>query len=199
MAYKKLLSSLLAGLVAALFISGCDGCGSEEEVEPEPVEPPAVVEKEPEDPLEEARDDATDQAESAAVITIDAARATTAAMEALDVEPEKATARKPPKKQEPTGSIDTRELKRAFNRNNAAMQKCYERVLKKEPGLEGKISLQVKIKSNGELDWARAKGQSLNNATINECMERQARSIKFPKPSGGSVIVANPYTFTPDF
>ncbi len=192
-AFKRLL--LLALVVFAV---GCESCQEEKPVEPppKPPEPDLAVKEEPVDPLKEAKEDAEPKAEELAVLTGDTARAAAAEIEAA--------ANKPPKRnivkkvEKPTGQIDPKDLKKVFNRHLGAMKKCYERELKKNPGLEGKVVLTVVIKSDGKVGRANAKGKSLRNARVNDCIEREARGMKFPKPKGGSVIVNNPYTFTPD-
>jgi len=198
---KRLFRITALLVVSSLVVSGCDSCQSEPEkpkVEPKAV-PDVSVEEEPVDPLAEAKADADEKSVAAAVLLNDSARATASAMEALAKKPDTKPRIKKPRPEKATGKIeDTAALKRAFNKHNGAMRKCYERVLKMEPGLEGKVKLTVKIGSDGKVDWAKAKGRSLNHPKVNDCMEQQARTIKFPEPSGGAVIVANPYTFTPE-
>jgi len=156
--------------------------------------PDVSVEAEPVDPLKEAREDSVKLAEELAVATGDETRAFASALEAQLNKP-KPNIKRPLKM---TGKIDTKAVKRVFNMHVNAMKKCYERELKRNPGLEGKVKLQVVIKSDGKVGGASVKGVSLRNQKINSCMEREARGMKFPKPTGGAVTVANPYTFTPD-
>lgn len=186
-------------LVVMPLLGACDSCG-EQPTPPPKVEPNVApnVETPPEDPLKEAREATEKDAESFGVTTMDTAALVAAAIEAEANKPPETAPTK--RKEEPeTGKIDTRAVKRIFDQNNGAMRKCYERVLKANPGLEGKITLEVKIRSNGTVASATARGISLDNAAINDCMERQAMSMKFPEPQGGSVRVTNPYTFRPEF
>lgn len=187
-------------LLCAFGITGCDSCSPAEietpqtiaspEPEPEP-EPPA-------DPLKEAREAAEKDAESGAVAVTDLARIVAADVEALNNQPKRPVANRP--KTEPeTGQIDVREVKRIFGMSDIAMRKCYERQLKGNPGLEGKVNLEVLIQGDGTVGSAKARPGSLNNAAVFDCMERQAKTLKFPSPNGGSVRVNNPYTFSPDF
>ena len=191
-------SKLILIAIVALALSGCDSCQSEPET-PKVIEttPDVSVEDEPEDPLKEARENAEKSGEDIAIALNDSARNTAAAMEALANKPKPPT--KPRIREEAeTGKVDVAAVKRVFNQNNGAMRKCYERALKKSPGLEGKLTLEVKIKGDGSVAWAKARAKSLNNASVFDCMERQAKTMKFPKPKGGAVRVNNPYTFTPD-
>lgn len=200
MNYRKFRIRWLGVLLALVAsVSACDSCGPEQ-VPPPIVEPVAEAKVEvPEvDPLAEARGAADKDAEGVAVVLNDTATLVASSIEAEANKPQKVVSKKP-KSDPETGKIDTSAVKRIFDQNNIAMRKCYERVLKASPGLEGKVTLEVKIQSDGTVGSARARGVSLNNAAINDCMERQAKTMKFPQPKGGSVRVANPYTFRPDF
>lgn len=189
----------LAVLTAVLLgTTACDSCSPKET--PPPVEPPKVETKveEPVDPLKEAREAAEKEAESVGVVTNDTATLVASAIEAEANKPKAPTVSRP-KEEAETGAIDKVAVKRVFDANNVAMRKCYERVLKANPGIEGKVTLEVKIRGDGTVASASARGTSLNNSAINDCMERQAMSMKFPAPKGGAVRVANPYTFRPEF
>lgn len=190
---------------ALLFLSlfglhGCDSCSPAEIEEPQTIIPQPEPEPEPEpvDPLKEAREAAEKDAESGAVAVSDLARIVAADVEVLKNQPQRPVANRP--KTEPeTGQIDVREVKRVFGLSDIAMRKCYERQLKGNPGLEGKVALEVLIRSDGTVGATKARGISLNNSAVFDCMERQAKTLKFPSPSGGAVRVNNPYTFSPDF
>lgn len=187
--------------VCVASLAGCDACSPKEDPTPPPqiettVEP--KVEEPPVDPLKDAREAADKDAIGVAVVANDTATLVAAAIEADANKPKRPVATKP-KEEAETGAIDKAAVKRVFDQNNTAMRKCYERVLKASPGLEGKVTLEVKIRSDGTVASATARGNSLNNGSINDCMERQAMSMKFPKPNGGAVRVANPYTFRPEF
>lgn len=194
-------NSLLILLLSALFalgISGCDSCsGQEEPVTPQTTPPPEPEpEPEPEDPLKEAKEAAEKDGISVAVSISDSVRIVGADLEAMLNQPDKPIAKKP--KATDTGMLEKSDLRRVFNASNTAMRKCYERALKGNPGLSGKVQLQVRIARDGTVSYARAEG-SLGNGLVFECMERQAKTLKFPEPKGGTVLVNNPYTFTPDF
>jgi len=198
MGLKVSVQVRIMSVLALLFLSACDSC-SPEVVEPPP---PQTIqpepEPEPEDPLKEAREAAESEGEQTAVGVSDVARIVSADVEALKNQPKRPIAKKP--KSEPeTGKIDVREVKRIFGTSDVAMQKCYERSLKNNPGLEGRVSLEILIRSDGTVGTAKARPITLKNSSVFDCMERQAMTLKFPAPAGGSVRVNNPYTFTPAF
>lgn len=190
--------------VAALFAVaglGCDGCQDEPPEEPPTVEPDVGVEREdePEDPLEEARENAEELGVEYAVTVGDVSRNVAANIEANASKPSKPAVRKPRVAEAEGGTIEPSAVQKVFRTNDSAFKKCYERSLKKNPGLEGKVRLSILISGNGSVGSASVKGISMSDGLVNECMKRQALTMKFPEPTGGSVRVNKSYTFTPDF
>ena len=194
--------ALPIALVLMLCFAACDGCAGcgEEPVEPPiPAAPDVGVEKEdePVDPLAEAKKDADERAESVAIALGDVARAVAGEIEAAANAPKKAP--RQVRKEPETGKLAKAELNKVFNAHAGAMTKCYERVLKAEPGLAGKVRIELVIRSSGEVKSATARGLSLKNSVVESCMERQAETMKFPEPDGGAVRVAKTYSFSPEF
>ncbi len=194
---KCLVAATLAlGLVSA----ACDGC-KEKPAEPDvgvTTGPPEDTgPDEPVDPLAEAREKAESDAVSAAVHLSDITRAVGAEIEAQANKPK----RKPKpriKKDRENGKLAKKQLNRVFNSHASAMKKCYERALKKSPGLRGKVSLELRIRRDGSVRDARVRGSSLSNPAVHGCMTREAMGMKFPKPKGGAVRVAKTYAFAPE-
>jgi hypothetical protein len=191
-------------MAAAILVvgAGCEGCQEETPPEDPPkVEPDVGVEKEdePEDPLAEAKANAEELAIEEAVSRGDVARIVAAEMEALANAPKKPKVRKPRVAEAEGGTLPAAEVKKVFRMNDAAFKKCYERSLKGNPGLEGKVALTVVIGTDGTVRSASVRGVSLKDSKVNSCMERQARTMKFPKPKGGTVRVNKSFTFLPDF
>jgi TonB family protein len=189
-------------LLVAAAAAGCEGCQGEPPEEPPPaVEPDVGVEKEdePVDPLAEEKKNAEELAVEVAVSRGDVARNVAAEMEALANAPKKPKVRKPRVAEPETGKLAASAIKRVFSMNDSAFRKCYERSLKGNPGLEGKVKMSIVIASDGTVSSASVKPVSLKDAKVNDCMERQARTMRFPEPEGGSVRVNKPFTFTPDF
>ncbi len=195
-------STLLALIVGSTLLGfACDGCNPPPPEETPKVEPDVGVkaEDEPEDPLKEAKANAEEIGIEAGVSLGDVARNVAAEMEALANEPKKPKVRKPRVAEPETGKLAAAAIQKVFRLNDSAFKKCYERSLKKNPGLEGKVKLSIVIQSDGTVSSSQVSPVSLRDALVNDCMERQAKTMKFPKPEGGSVRVNKSYTFTPDF
>lgn len=198
-----LLGILVASLFASAACEGCVGCG---EPPPTPDSGVAVpvdtgspaVDMAPDDGnLEEATKKAEDDAVSVAVHLGDIGRAVGAEIEAQGASRPKA--RPNIKSNEPeTGQLAKEKLNKVFNIHSGAMKTCYERALKKSPGLQGKVRLEILIASTGSVRSAKVRGLSLSNSAIENCMERQATTMKFPEPDGGAVRVNKIYSFFPE-
>ena len=189
--------------VGASACEGCAGCGEPVESAPDtsaptPSEPDAAPVADEGPNLAVATELAEAEAEKISVLTGDSARAVAGAIEAT-----KTKAPKPPKpriKDEPeTGKLAKAALNKVFNLHADAMKSCYERSLKRTPGLAGKVRLTISIRSNGSVQRADARGLSLRDANVQKCMERQALTMKFEEPEGGAVRVNKTYSFAPDF
>jgi len=193
---KSATTILLACFFLAAPTLGCDGCKEHKPKKiPEKVEKPVDAGKpDTGDPLKMARMEAEQTAELAAVRRSDRAAAVVAEVEAAAKDKKRPHVRH---HSAPTGKIDKHVVAKVFHRHDAMMRKCYERSLKKNPQLEGKVKLDVLIRRDGSVGRAHARGISLKEDTVHDCMEREARSMKFPKPKGGSVRVAKAYSFFP--
>lgn len=190
-------------LVFALACGGCEQCG-------EPPAPDVAVQvpkapdvggakEEPVDNTAVATELAEAEAEKISVRVGDAARAVAGEIEAAQAakKPKNPT---PKIKDEPeTGKLQKAELNKVFNIHAEAMKSCYERSLKKSPGLSGKVRLELLVRSSGDVKSANARGVSLQDSAVQSCMERQAMTMKFPEPEGGALRVNKTYSFTPDF
>ncbi len=198
------LRPLICVTTLALLASACDGCSDKPKPETKPdmpkeVEAPDVApDLPPEDPLKEAREAAEKEAPLLAVTIGDTARLVASQIEAAQKTPTKSTKTRI-KTSEPAekGSIDPSAANKIFRRFDGAMKKCYERALKKRPGLEGKVKLLVIVKEDGTVKRAKASGISLKDSSVNNCMEALTPRMKFPKPKGGAARISKTYAFSP--
>ncbi len=81
---------------------------------------------------------------------------------------------------------------------------CYDKGLKKNPKLEGKLTASFRIVGNknvgGIIDWVdTSKGTTLDDKDVVECLEQSLYSVSFQAPpNDGVVTVTYPLTFSPD-
>ena len=95
-----------------------------------------------------------------------------------------------------SGNIDAAAARRALSQYNLQFRNCYERRLKVNNTLEGRVSLQMRVGRNGAVSGVRT-GGSLRDAQVLSCVRNIAQRISFPHPSGGCAVVSAPFNFTP--
>ncbi|HJL42359.1 MAG TPA: AgmX/PglI C-terminal domain-containing protein [Myxococcales bacterium LLY-WYZ-16_1] len=94
------------------------------------------------------------------------------------------------------GELSQAKIQRVMKRNMRAIRSCYERALKRDPDLKGKLILDFEILENGRTSGVMF-GGSLRSKAVHSCIERRARRWRFPRPRGGSVFVSIPIVLTP--
>jgi TonB family protein len=73
---------------------------------------------------------------------------------------------------------------------------CYEKELQADPNLAGKAAVYFTIAPNGAVADASLKETSLGNNKVESCLTQVMRSLKFPAPKGGGVVVVTyPFIF----
>jgi hypothetical protein len=195
----------LAALVSFAACSGCEACGGEPSAPDvgatNSAAPDTGAEAEPDaaEDLTEAREAAVGTGLSTGVHVSDIARAVGGEIEAQGAAPPKVRPNLKNKAEPETGQLAKAKLNKVFNVHAGAMKKCYERSLKKSPGLQGKVRLEIVISSRGKVTSANVRGMSLRDRSIEGCMERQALTMQFPEPDGGAVRVNKTYSFFPEF
>lgn len=203
MKHISALRPLLCVATLALFISACDGC-SEKKPDPPKVDMAAEVTPDvapdlpEEDPLKEAREMAEAEAQLLAVTIGDTARLVASQIEAAN-KPTTTVTKTRIKTTETAekGTIDPAEANKIFRRFDGAMRKCYERALKKRPGLQGKVQLLVVVNASGTVTRSKASGLSMQDSSVNNCMEALTPRMKFPEPKGGAARLSKTYSFSP--
>ncbi len=201
------LRSIVCVCAIAFAATACDGCSEKKAEKAQdlgaPKEQDQGVAKEQdlgpkEDPLKEAKESAEKEGQLLAVTLGDTARLAASQIEAAQKKPTSTTTKTRIKTgDEAKGSIAAADANRVFRRFDGAMRKCYERALKKRPGLEGKVKLLVVVNTDGTVKSARASGISLKDSGVNNCMEALTPRMKFPKPKGGIAKIQKVYSFSP--
>lgn len=94
------------------------------------------------------------------------------------------------------GSLSKEEIGRVIRRNLARFKYCYEKELNKNPNLSGKISVYFTIAPTGSVAEASIRETSMNEQNVEECALKVMRSLKFPQPRGGGIVVVTyPFVF----
>ncbi len=94
------------------------------------------------------------------------------------------------------GELTAAQINRVMKRNMSAIKSCYERALKRDPSLKGKLLIEFEILENGRTSMVEF-GGSLRSSDVESCIKKRAKYWRFPKPDGGSVFVSIPVVLTP--
>jgi len=76
-----------------------------------------------------------------------------------------------------------------------ALRACYERQLLRNPALAGEVTVRWTIHLDGSVRNPAIQTSSMNNSSVEECILRTIRRIRFKKPDGGVCIVSWPFAF----
>jgi len=77
-----------------------------------------------------------------------------------------------------------------------AIKGCYQRALKRNPKLTGKIGIRMTISATGSVSNVEIETDTLGDSQVTSCIEGFARRWRFPPPDGGGTAeVAVPFVF----
>lgn len=90
------------------------------------------------------------------------------------------------------GRLPPEVIQRVVRQNFGRMRMCYEAGLKRNPSLEGRISVKFVIDREGGVAMASTADRSFGDSEVASCVERSFKSMSFPAPEGGIVTVVYP-------
>jgi hypothetical protein len=88
-------------------------------------------------------------------------------------------------------------LQAALRAKGGQARGCYERALRINPTLEGRLLVAARLGPQGQVCSANIAQNSLGDASVASCISQMFRSGKFPAPQGGCVDVQVPLNFVP--
>ncbi len=97
------------------------------------------------------------------------------------------------------GRIPPEEIQKVVRADFAAMKRCYEAGLGRNPNLTGRISTKFVIDLEGHVASAEPfeSGPAFPDADVVACVVARFATLTFPKPEGGIVTVVYPIVFNP--
>ena len=90
------------------------------------------------------------------------------------------------------------EIKKVIRAGFPDFRKCYEAGLKKNLKLAGTVKVRFIIRTDGTTDTVTDVGSTIGDAAVVSCVLAKYRSLKFPTPEGGAVLVTYPIDFASD-
>ncbi len=95
------------------------------------------------------------------------------------------------------GALDKSLIDRVVKQNIPAIRYEYEKGLKMDPDLQGKVTIEFVIAPDGTVANAAVKSSSLADPGVEQGIARRFRRMKFPAPKGGGqVVVSYPFVFS---
>jgi hypothetical protein len=94
------------------------------------------------------------------------------------------------------GSMNSNAVAAVIRRGMGAIRTCYQRALKRNPSLKGKITIRLSINTMGRVTRCDIDADTIGDPQVASCIKGYARRWRFPPPEGGSAEVAVPFVFT---
>jgi len=97
-----------------------------------------------------------------------------------------------------TGEFDAKLVTAEVKKRLRAIQICYEQELRRNPGLQGKVTVEFTIEMSGTVSKAAATANTTNDDAVARCVVDTVKRFRFnPGPEGGSVTYSYPFVFAP--
>lgn len=93
------------------------------------------------------------------------------------------------------GELDPSLVSKEVRTRLGAIKGCYERALKRNPSLSGKIKVRWTITAAGTVSSVEIEEDSMGDGEVSSCIKGLVSRWRFPAPSGGSVDVVYPFVF----
>jgi TonB family protein len=95
------------------------------------------------------------------------------------------------------GDVDAGAVRRYAQQNSGALRRCYERRLKMNNLLQGRMEIGLTIGPGGQVQSARISADSVRDPEVASCVRQAVQTWHLPAPTGGCVNVSYPIAFTP--
>lgn len=95
------------------------------------------------------------------------------------------------------GSLDREVIRRVLAQHRASVRYCYDRALVEQPALAGKIVVKLAIDRGGHVANVALVESTVGDEGVEACVVSKHRHIRFPEPTGGTVMVTIPLVFVP--
>ena len=98
-------------------------------------------------------------------------------------------------RQGPGGKIDAKQVNSFINARFSQVKACYERRLKVNSFLEGKLDLNIGILASGKVNAISVNRDTVRDTQMLACVKNTILGWQFPKPEGGRVVIAKTFNF----
>lgn len=91
---------------------------------------------------------------------------------------------------------DKNNIRRVVGAKTNAIKYCFEKELQKNPKLSGKIIAQWNVGLDGAVMSASIASSTMKNSTVEGCITRVVKRMRFQKPNGGICVINYPFIFS---
>ena len=91
-----------------------------------------------------------------------------------------------------SGRLPPEVVQRIVRQNFGRIRGCYQEALRTSPSLQGRVVVRFKIAKDGSVTDATGQGSDLPSPAVIACIVQVFRSLSFPAPESGTVIVSYP-------
>lgn len=103
-----------------------------------------------------------------------------------------------PRNKQAEGNLTKEEVEGVIRSHLPAIKACYERSLKINPNIKGRVLTSFEIGVNGKVNRSEIANSTLNNPATEQCVAQVIKQWQFPVPRGKGVVrVTYPFTFDP--
>lgn len=96
-----------------------------------------------------------------------------------------------------SSDVDREALARYVRARKAAIQNCYERELKRNPSIKGRVMVRFSITPAGRSSDIEIEENTLGNEAVASCIRTVIRTWVFPFKPSSDVTVSYPFVFSP--
>ncbi len=96
------------------------------------------------------------------------------------------------------GRLPAEVIQRIVRLNDGRYRLCYEKALRGDPGLQGRVTVRFMIDRHGAVAFAADGGSDIPDEGVRECVIKSFTSLSFPEPDSGTVTVVYPIVFNPE-
>ncbi|MFP2931551.1 TonB family protein, partial [Pyxidicoccus sp. 3LG] len=96
-----------------------------------------------------------------------------------------------------SSDVDRNALARYVRSRLKSIQACYEKELKRNPNLKGKVVVRFTIKTNGRVGDFEIEENTLGNEAVGSCIRTTIRGWTFPFKPDSDTGVSYPFVFSP--
>lgn len=100
-----------------------------------------------------------------------------------------------PNRAEIDGTMNTDAVARTIRLGMPAIRTCYQRALKRNPKLTGKVTVRLNINTMGAVTRVTIDSDTVGDPQVTSCIQSYASRWRFPPPEGGAAEVAVPFVF----